>query len=72
LKKIKATAATRDLATSDHGYIILLTLLDSIDDTVLIKKVKTDISDNFKITFMKLIEFFYTKYNYYVVSDNPS
>jgi len=72
LKKIKATAATRGLAISEHGYLILFAIFDTIPDTVLVKEVKTDISENFKIIFMKLIEFFYTKYNYYVVSDNYS
>jgi len=60
LKQIKTTAATLDLATSEYGYLILLTLFESVDDTVLVKKVKTDISENFKIIFMKSIEFFYT------------
>lgn len=72
MKQIKTTAATRDLATSEYGYLILLALFDSVDDTVLVKKVKTDISEYFKIILMKLIEFFYTKYNYYMVSDNYS
>ncbi|CAH1732024.1 unnamed protein product [Aphis gossypii] len=38
LKQIKTTAATLDLATSEYGYLILLTLFDSVDDTVLVKK----------------------------------
>jgi len=43
LKQIKTTASTRDLATSEYGYLILLALFDSVDDTVLVKKVKTEI-----------------------------
>ncbi|CAH1732042.1 pumilio homolog 3-like [Aphis gossypii] len=39
LKKIKATAATRDLATSDYGYLILFGLFDGVDDTALIKRI---------------------------------
>ncbi|CAI6354000.1 unnamed protein product [Macrosiphum euphorbiae] len=38
LKQIKTTASTRDLATSEYGYLILLALFDSVDDTVLVKK----------------------------------
>jgi len=48
LKQIKTTASTRDLATSEHGYLILLALFDSVDDTVLVKKVKTGISGSLK------------------------
>lgn len=39
MKQIKTTGATRDLATSEYGHLILLALFDSVDDTVLIKKV---------------------------------
>jgi len=38
IKQIKTTGATCDLATSEYGYLILLALFDSVDDTVLIKK----------------------------------
>lgn len=39
LKQIKTTGATCDLATSEYGYLILLALFDSVDDTVVVKKV---------------------------------
>lgn len=41
LKQIKTTGATRDLATSEYGHLILLAIFDSVDDTVLVKKVNT-------------------------------
>ncbi|XP_008550699.2 protein penguin [Microplitis demolitor] len=29
----------KDIATSEHGYLFLLSMLDSVDDTVLVKKI---------------------------------
>lgn len=40
---MKTTGATADLATSEFGHLILLALFDSIDDTVIVKKVNISI-----------------------------
>lgn len=40
MKHMKTTGAILDLATMEYGHLILLALFDSVDDTVLVKKVK--------------------------------
>lgn len=72
MKQIKTTASTRDLATSEYGYLILLALFDSVDDTVLVKKVKTEIFDSLEIIILKLISNICVMYDYFMVSDNYS